>query len=280
VSLTRGGALWTKNGRFRVNSGSTQRPEIAASPKPAEIAETAAKQGKRRTPADSRRHRGRLKIVVSAVRFCPSPSHTKRYRLPERGPSRKGSGQGGLRRPGYRAPVPWAGSPLIVAAGDQRRHGWPGAPSAAPPDGGTSPRPIRSLNAAGAPRSPGAFAASFAAPYLQPGSLTVCPGGWHLAPPSFGPLLLLPGPKSGSATAGAAGMDRAPVARMAARSLRLRMFLLRWDPSRPQSAIGHPCRSRHRAPILSGDRSASTVARRDLPQMGESHYPALHTAIG
>jgi hypothetical protein len=36
---------------------------------------------------------------------------------------------------------------------------------------------------------------------LQPGSSTVCPGGWHFAPPSFGPLLLLPGPKSGEALA-------------------------------------------------------------------------------
>jgi hypothetical protein len=33
--------------------------------------------------------------------------------------------------------------------------------------------------------------------YLQPGSLTVCPGGWHLAPASFGPLLLCPGRSPG-----------------------------------------------------------------------------------
>src|SRR5918995_1011011 len=39
------------------------------------------------------------------------------------------------------------------------------------------------------------------ASYLQPGVVVVCPGGWHFAPPSFGPLLLLPGPKSGSANA-------------------------------------------------------------------------------
>src|SRR5215211_8606941 len=47
--------------------------------------------------------------------------------------------------------------------------------------------------------------------YLQPGSFTVWPGGWHLAPPSFGPLLLLPGPKSGSAKADA-GIASAPTA--------------------------------------------------------------------
>src|SRR5215218_8762816 len=56
--------------------------------------------------------------------------------------------------------------------------------------------------------------------YLQPGSSTVWPGGWHLAPPSFGPLLLLPGPKSGSAKAGAADMDRAATARIDASALR------------------------------------------------------------
>ncbi len=31
--------------------------------------------------------------------------------------------------------------------------------------------------------------------YLQPGVVVVCPGGWHLAPGSFGPLSLAPGPK-------------------------------------------------------------------------------------
>ena len=46
--------------------------------------------------------------------------------------------------------------------------------------------------------------------YLQPGSVTVCPGGWHLAPPSFGPLLLLPGPKSGSASAAGASAPSTP----------------------------------------------------------------------
>jgi hypothetical protein len=60
--------------------------------------------------------------------------------------------------------------------------------------------------------------ASFA--YLQPGSSTVCPGGWHLAPPSCGPLLLLPGPKSGSAKAGAAVMERAATAIIDASALR------------------------------------------------------------
>jgi hypothetical protein len=39
------------------------------------------------------------------------------------------------------------------------------------------------------------------ASYLQPGSVVVCPGGWHFAPGSCGPLLLSPGPKSGSANA-------------------------------------------------------------------------------
>ena len=56
--------------------------------------------------------------------------------------------------------------------------------------------------------------AAVAASYLQPGVSTVWPGGWHFAPPSCGPFLLLPGPKSGSAKAGAAVMDRAPTARM------------------------------------------------------------------
>jgi hypothetical protein len=74
----------------------------------------------------------------------------------------------------------------------------------------------------GAPhRSPGA--SHTLAAYLQPGSFTVWPGGWHLAPPSFGPFELLPGPKSGSAATGAAGMASAPTVRTAARSLRLRM---------------------------------------------------------
>ena len=50
--------------------------------------------------------------------------------------------------------------------------------------------------------------------YLQPGVFTVWLGGWHLAPESFGPLLLLPGPKSGSARAGAAVIDRAATARI------------------------------------------------------------------
>jgi len=69
----------------------------------------------------------------------------------------------------------------------------------------------------------GAPARHTVAAYLQPGSNTVWPGGWHLAPPSFGPFWLLPGPKSGAATTGAAGMASAPVAKTAARSLRLRM---------------------------------------------------------
>src|SRR5215208_2310558 len=56
--------------------------------------------------------------------------------------------------------------------------------------------------------------------YLQPGSLTVWPGGWHFAPPSLGPLLLFPGPKSGSANAGAAEIDRAATARIDASALR------------------------------------------------------------
>jgi hypothetical protein len=71
--------------------------------------------------------------------------------------------------------------------------------------------------------------------YLQPGSKTVWPGGWHLAPPSFGPLLLLPGPKSGSATAGAAGMASAPTDSMRAKSLRLRITLLFQGPSHVDS---------------------------------------------
>jgi hypothetical protein len=56
--------------------------------------------------------------------------------------------------------------------------------------------------------------------YLQPGSFTVWPGGWHLAPPSFGPLLLLPGPKSGSAKA-VAGMASAPIASASPTILRM-----------------------------------------------------------
>ena len=49
-------------------------------------------------------------------------------------------------------------------------------------------------------------------PYLQAGKSLVCPGGWQIAPASCGPLLLLPGPKSGAATAGAAETARAAVA--------------------------------------------------------------------
>lgn len=74
----------------------------------------------------------------------------------------------------------------------------------------------------------GAMARSFRAPnsagerpdnrpdmasYLQPGSFTGCPGGWHFAPGSSGPLLLRPGPKSGSAKAHAAEIDRTATAR-------------------------------------------------------------------
>jgi hypothetical protein len=40
---------------------------------------------------------------------------------------------------------------------------------------------------------PGASKRSRAPAYLQPGSSTVWPGGWHLAPPSLGPLDELPG---------------------------------------------------------------------------------------
>ena len=75
--------------------------------------------------------------------------------------------------------------------------------------------------------APAQLAASVA--YLQPGVFTVWPGGWHFAPPSFGPLLLLPGPKSGSATAGATGMPRAPTHRRAAKSLRLRIVAPLFD---------------------------------------------------
>jgi hypothetical protein len=47
-----------------------------------------------------------------------------------------------------------------------------------------------------------------AAGYLHSGRSLVWPGGWHLAPGSWGPLLLFPGPKSGSpkATAGSASI--------------------------------------------------------------------------
>lgn len=63
--------------------------------------------------------------------------------------------------------------------------------------------------------------------YLQPGSSTVCPGGWHFAPPSFGPLLLLPGPKSGFPKA-AAGTEsaKAPASSTAAIFLRIVLLLL------------------------------------------------------
>ena len=50
--------------------------------------------------------------------------------------------------------------------------------------------------------------------YLQPGSLTVCPGGWHLAAGSCGPFWLFPGPKSGLANTGAAEIDRAATDRI------------------------------------------------------------------
>jgi hypothetical protein len=49
---------------------------------------------------------------------------------------------------------------------------------------------------------------------LRPGVFTVWPGGSHLAPPLFGPLLLLLGPKSESAKAGAAVIERAATARI------------------------------------------------------------------
>ena len=71
--------------------------------------------------------------------------------------------------------------------------------------------------------------------YLQPGSNTVWPGGWHLAPASFGPFWLLPGPKSGSATAGAAGMESAPTDSIKAKSLRLRMVPPLWTPFQLES---------------------------------------------
>jgi hypothetical protein len=101
-----------------------------------------------------------------------------------------------------------------------------------PPSGKTTFRP---KTAGGSTWSPRRVAASVA--YLQPGSKTVWPGGWHLAPPSFGPFWLLPGPKSGFATAGAAGMASAPTDRMAAKSLRLRMILLLRGPSQFESGL-------------------------------------------
>src|SRR5829696_3595943 len=61
--------------------------------------------------------------------------------------------------------------------------------------------------------------------YLQPGSSTVCPGGWHFAPASFGPLLLLPGPKSGSAAA-AAGIESAKAPASSTAAIFLRIFRL------------------------------------------------------
>src|SRR5215211_7081341 len=67
--------------------------------------------------------------------------------------------------------------------------------------------------------------------YLQPGVSTVCPGGWHFAPGSFGPLLLLPGPKSGSANAAPAPPNDIVSAKRAAMinivmRLRIRVSLL------------------------------------------------------
>ena len=56
--------------------------------------------------------------------------------------------------------------------------------------------------------------------YLQGEESLVCPGGWQRAPGSCGPLSLLPGPKL-PATAGAAEIDSAEVARMPASILRL-----------------------------------------------------------
>jgi hypothetical protein len=61
---------------------------------------------------------------------------------------------------------------------------------------------------------------------LQPGTASCGPGpvpwlgSWHFAPPSCGPLLLLPGPKSGSATADA-GIARAPAESRTAKPLRI-----------------------------------------------------------
>src|SRR5215211_5865652 len=48
--------------------------------------------------------------------------------------------------------------------------------------------------------------------YLQPGSSTVCPGGWHFAPGSLGPCCELPGPKSGSANAAGVAAPSTPSA--------------------------------------------------------------------
>src|SRR5215218_4673490 len=64
--------------------------------------------------------------------------------------------------------------------------------------------------------------------YLQPGSSTVWPGGWHFALASFGPPPLLPGPKDGSPNAAGASAPRTPSV-VRATAMRFLMSLLsRW----------------------------------------------------
>src|SRR5829696_10013581 len=70
--------------------------------------------------------------------------------------------------------------------------------------------------------------------YLQPGSVTVCPGGWHLALASFGPPPLLPGPKLGSASAAGASAPSTPNVANRIATRFLMVYLHHWisDPSR------------------------------------------------
>jgi hypothetical protein len=71
--------------------------------------------------------------------------------------------------------------------------------------------PLRTKRPEPPTRTPTLFAT-----YLQPGVLTVFPGGWHFAPGSCGPFLLLPGPKSGAANAAPAPPNDIVSANMAA----------------------------------------------------------------
>jgi hypothetical protein len=64
-----------------------------------------------------------------------------------------------------------------------------------------------------------------AIPYLQAGKSLVCPGGWHIAPASCGPLLLLPGPKLRAATAGVAETAKMAVASSPAAYFRVLMLM-------------------------------------------------------
>jgi hypothetical protein len=141
---------------------------------------------------------------------------------------------------------------IVRSRGRNERAG--GAGAAAPPQSAEEAIPRRS------------GIRPTASSYLHSGLSSVCPGGWHLAPGSCGPLLLLPGPKSGSASAtGAAEATPSVTARNASVSFRFKSFTSSSPPASQMPTRGHvqcPGQSTphgHAPPLASDLASARTT---------------------